>query len=137
MPRKRQPSAAPPPGLPYGEGKALANSNSDIASIAPPGSQPSAGSGGPAPVPQAAQPQPLGLPDDLRLAGRAGPSPGTPLGAPTEFPNEPLTAGLASGPGPGPEALYRQPNTSLASFYEGLADVTGDPFWAELALKAR
>lgn len=29
----------------------------------------------------------------------------TPLGAPTERPNEPITAGLPMGAGPGPEAL--------------------------------
>ena len=29
----------------------------------------------------------------------------TPLAAPTERPNEPITAGLPMGPGPGPEAL--------------------------------
>jgi hypothetical protein len=28
-----------------------------------------------------------------------------PLGAPTNQPNQPLTAGLPTGPGPGPEAL--------------------------------
>lgn len=38
--------------------------------------------------------------------GSSGPQPGqlTPLSAPTQRPNEPLTAGLAFGPGAGPEA---------------------------------
>jgi hypothetical protein len=31
--------------------------------------------------------------------------PPIPLGAPTTRPNEPVTSGIASGPGPGPEAL--------------------------------
>lgn len=40
----------------------------------------------------------------------AGPQPGslTPLTAPTERPDEPITAGLPIGAGPGPEALVSQ-----------------------------
>lgn len=45
------------------------------------------------------------------VAGPAGPLPGqvTPLGAPTERPGEPVTAGLPMGAGPGPEVLGMAP----------------------------
>jgi hypothetical protein len=35
----------------------------------------------------------------------SGPPPLTPFGAPTAYPDEPVTAGSPVGPGPGPEAL--------------------------------
>lgn len=65
-------------------------------------------------VPMAAQPSPA-VPTPLEIAQRfssqapppTGPVPGE-LGdflRPSERPGEPLTAGLVSGPGPGPEAL--------------------------------
>lgn len=49
------------------------------------------------------------------LQGPSGPAPGslTPLTAPTQRPGEPITAGLSTGPGPGPEALGIQ-NSLLA-----------------------
>ena len=37
-------------------------------------------------------------------------TPPTPLGAPTEFPNEPVTAGSPFGAGPGPEVLPSDPD---------------------------
>jgi hypothetical protein len=42
-------------------------------------------------------------------AGGTGPGPGDlgPFNRPTERPGEPLTTGIASGPGAGPEALRR------------------------------
>lgn len=53
----------------------------------------------------------------------------TPLSAPTERPNEPMTAGMPFGPGPGPEALAMNPQQRTLS--ETLAqavqyDPTGD-----------
>lgn len=36
-------------------------------------------------------------------------APPTPFTAPTQRPDEPVTAGAASGPGPGPEVLQQQP----------------------------
>lgn len=38
-------------------------------------------------------------------AGGGAPLPHAPFDRPTEFPDEPLTAGIANGAGPGPEAL--------------------------------
>ena len=39
----------------------------------------------------------------------------TPLFAPSERPDEPVTAGVAIGPGPGPEVLGRTPNQARLS----------------------
>lgn len=135
MPRTRKTSPDPPPGLPYGEGQTLSNSNDAVGAAisAPPAASPA----GPAPVPQANQQVPRGLPDHVREAGVVGPSPGTSLGAPTEFPNEPVTAGIASGRGPGPEALPVRERNAMFEFYSSLADATGDDFYLKLAMKAR
>jgi hypothetical protein len=51
---------------------------------------------------------PMARPPAERLADYTGPSPAdvpSLLSAPSARPEEPLTAGLASGPGPGPEAI--------------------------------
>lgn len=56
--------------------------------------------------------------------------------APTARPLEPVTAGLASGPGPGPEALGMGRVSPLATTFENLSRDTGDPYFAELARKA-
>lgn len=57
---------------------------------------------------QAVQRTPDAAPTQTRPAP---PPPGslTSLGAPSDHPNEPVTAGLALGPGPGPEALSAPP----------------------------
>jgi hypothetical protein len=44
---------------------------------------------------------------EVRQAAAQGPI--TPLFAPTQRPEEPITAGIAMGPGPGPEALGMRP----------------------------
>ena len=44
-----------------------------------------------------------------QAASQAAPAPVTPLFAPTERPNEPVTTGIAMGPGAGPEVLGMQP----------------------------
>lgn len=70
---------------------------------------------------------------------RAAPPPRvTPLTAPTQRPVEPLTAGLAGGPGPGPEVLSMPAKrTRVADVFATLADQYGDKGWGELALAAR
>lgn len=45
-------------------------------------------------------------------AAPAQPTPLTPLGAPTKRPNEPVTAGSPSGPGPGPDPMSATPSTA-------------------------
>ena len=77
------------PGLPQGQGRAAFN-NSKAA--------PLAGN----PTPQMAAPQ----------VAPTGPSV-TPLTAPTQRPNEPVTAGAALGPGVGPEALGITPGMTM------------------------
>lgn len=54
------------------------------------------------------------------------------LGAPTARPGEPITAGLSSGPGPGPEAF--KPRYSQASeILQRLSELTGDNTSGQLA----
>lgn len=55
----------------------------------------------------AGQPQtpPVSLQAQAHQAAQATPPPSRLIHAPTERPNEPVTTGLASGPGAGPEAL--------------------------------
>lgn len=65
---------------------------------------------------QSQQEQPLPAEQDpyervLQAASQFGFSP-VGLDAPTERPAEPITAGLSTGPGPGPEALGRRANLS-------------------------
>ena len=70
------------PGQAYGAGAAQKASQA----IVPMGGAPTGG----APM----QPQ-----------GQSSPTPVTPMFAPTAFPNQPVTAGVANSPGAGPEAL--------------------------------
>lgn len=109
MPRKaRRPDAY---GVPYGERQdteqdrqALAQASAAVqAPMAPPsapgGLPPSSGPvGTPAPGPATIE-------QALAAAGAAEGAPGGLLTGPSRRPNEPLTAGLPTGEGPGPEAL--------------------------------
>lgn len=53
----------------------------------------------------------------------------------TMNPDQPITAGLSTGPGPGPEVLAR--NTSpMRRYLERLSADTGNPKWKMLAEKA-
>lgn len=92
-------------GLPYGERAGMIAAQKAVPLPAAP------------PVPDLVQPRPQ------------GPAPGS-LGAfnrPTEFPDEPLTAGMAMGPGAGPEAVSRgvalNENDLLAAKLRGLYSV--------------
>ena len=55
--------------------------------------------------------------------------------------DEPITAGLPSGPGPGPEALRARYGGGrrfpVAEMYQRLAALSGDPYWGELAQSAQ
>ena len=59
------------------------------------------------------------------------------LTAPTQRPNEPITAGLSRGPGPGPEILAAPSGSPSGDILRRLSQSTGDPQWAELARKAQ
>jgi len=55
----------------------------------------------------------------------------------TQLPDEPVTAGLTTGPGPGPEALSLGVNTTpIARTLRQISAATGNPKWARLADKA-
>jgi len=80
-----QPASAPP-GLEYGARKRLLEAQ---------GAQPMAGSTSGAVASRGGPP----------LAQRLAPGEVPSLDAPSAHPDEPVTAGLASGPGPGPESM--------------------------------
>jgi len=89
------------PGLPYGQGQATMNQQT---------SAPMAGS--PIPAPMAPM----------------GGSPITALTEPTQRPDEPLTAGMDFGPGPGSEILSLPRERSLSQILSSMisVDPTGD-----------
>lgn len=63
----------------------------------------------------------LGIQKGAPLSGSAKAMPKiTPLDAPTERPDEPVTAGAPSGPGPGPEALGMTSRKSMVDDYKAL-----------------
>lgn len=138
MPRKRKTQSGADaqsvpdsvPGVRYGEGV----EHQQLAAALPPADMrntPPAAALGPAPA-GAVPPTPS---DPAMLAKLMA---GTPMGAlrGTAAPDEPVTAGLASGPGPGPEALRRGPASPLGKTLLELSRSTGDPIFAELARKA-
>lgn len=61
--------------------------------------------------------------------------PNTSLTAPTERPNEPITAGLPLGAGPGPEAVTAPSPTKRV--LDIIAEQTGDPYIQQLLDRAR
>jgi hypothetical protein len=65
----------------------------------------------------------------MQLMGRMAPP--RSLEAPTERPDQPLTAGLNIGPGPGPEVL--RPGDRASQSLRLLADFSDDPGLEELA----
>ena len=127
MPRTRKPPK--PTGLPYGDRLILEEADSLI----------EASKGGQPPIPaQPAAPQgpEQAAPGRTLLdAARLGPTPGPPLMRPSERPNEPVTAGVAAGPGPNMVEPAGRSNT--VEFYERLASASGDPYFMHLANIAR
>jgi hypothetical protein len=59
------------------------------------------------------------------------------LRQPTALPDQPVTAGLSTGPGAGPEILPAPNSPPIGRFWRELSRITGDPFYAELADRAR
>lgn len=76
-------------------------------------------------------------PDLLQLAREYDPGL-TPLTAPTTRPNEPVTAGLTLGPGPGPE-IFQAPGRRVraADTMAMLARVSGDDTYLQMAERIR
>lgn len=138
-PRKTDQRGVPvpdvPTGLPYGEHQAL-----EQALEAMPMRSGAPAAGGP-------NPPPGGPPADPRMQaqeavesaiGALGATPfrGPILTSPTRRPGEPVTAGLASGAGAGPEVLQRGVNGRVAEMLQEIAQVTGDPLVARYAADA-
>ncbi len=86
----------------------------------------------------AQQAQPLPGDPIAALMSATGTHDGTPtaLLGPTQRPDEPVTAGLTTGPGPGPEVLFG-PSTKPSETFELLARETGDDTMFRLAERAR
>lgn len=55
----------------------------------------------------------------------------------SQRPNEPVTTGLTRGAGAGPEALAGMKQSPLGDTLRELSVVLGDPYFAQLAQKAR
>jgi len=87
-----------------------------------------------------ANPSPTPTPpqDPFALAAQFVQPTGVPPGAPTRRPDEAPTAGLAIGPGPGPEALRPNPRRNpAADILEQLGMSTGDTTLVARAARLR
>lgn len=109
-----------PTGMAYGEAGELRNlqQQAPLSNGPAPAPAQSAGGGGAAPQ---------GGPSLEDLMGMA-----TPMGAPTQRPDEPVTAGAAAGPGPGPEALnlpspVAQAHQSALDYVTQIAQSSNNP----------
>lgn len=123
-----QPPAAPT-GMPYGEHGASIEAQRLMpvaAGNAPPPAGPAPAGGGGDPMLAALQ----------GALGMAPPSGGGLLD-PSQRPSEPVTHGLPSGPGGGPEVLAPTTGTPLHQSLLQIAQTTGDPSVYELAERAR
>lgn len=135
MPRRRKPAPAPgnqggygaqpaaaPTGMPYGAHQATIQSQQalPVAQVVPP-----TDTGGTTPEPPNAAQR---LQAAVEAARRMRPP--TPLTGPSQRPMEPLTAGMATGPGPGPEVL--RTGDRVARTFRLLSEVTGDAAFDEL-----
>lgn len=140
MPRTRRTQGGAPaqpvksvPGQRYGEG--VAQRQMQRAMPTPNLRAP----GGAAPTPPATAPtEPPEAPGDPMAAAAGMDRELGMLNAPTAYPDEPITTGLSVGLGAGPEVMLNQPTMSpQARFLEELSSRTGDPFFADLARRAR
>lgn len=59
------------------------------------------------------------------------------LTRPTDRPDVPVTNGISSGPGAGPEILARRVGTPTGRRLRELSQLTGDPIFQQLAERAR
>ena len=88
----------------------------------------------PAPAPSPYQPAP-GPVDAMAAAAEMRNNVGL-LNAPTQRPGEPVTTGLPSGLGAGPEALGMVTRSPLGETMRNLSNALGDPVFADLANRA-
>lgn len=137
MPRKRKtasgaPAATPVPPVdaPYGEGERAIESQrrTPIPDYSgPAGATVPAGAGATPPAPQS----PADQLQAALMAAKGMAPPTNLLTTPTQRPNEPVTAGLNLGAGPGPEVLST--GDRAVRTLRMLAEVTADPSFAQLA----
>ena len=139
MPRQRQalsgaPAQAAPPvaGQTYGQGV----EQQQLDQALPKPNMQTAAPVSAAPAAAVQQPQPYDHAAVLAAAAPLADQTGL-LQLPTNRPSEPITAGLSTGPGPGPEALAMQQGTPAGDLFRRLSQATSDPYFAELAAKAR
>jgi hypothetical protein len=145
MPRRAQRRAAPQDqGYGVRGEQMAAQAEMPLPQNRAPGGAPSAPAGAPVEDP-AAPPGSIGPPPEggggdpmaaLLAEAAAAPAPPGTLDAPTAFPDEPITAGLDVGEGPGPEALMAPEVNRTAETLSIIAEVTGDPRIMDLARQA-
>lgn len=121
------------PGQRYGEGVAQQQMQREmpapVRNDVP--SSPGTATGATPSAPVVAGPPPT---DPAQLAAALSGAPLGLLSGGTQLPNQPVTAGLSTGPGPGPNALGSlRARSPLARTLRNLQARTGDPMWARLA----
>ncbi len=97
--------------------------------------QPTAAAAVAAPVAPLERQQPISHEEALAAAASMKGQPG--LLAASSRPSEPVTAGLRSGPGPGPEMLANRSGSPTLNQLIHLSAVTGDPIFERLARTLR
>jgi len=131
MPRKAKTRTGEPgqaireiPGQYYGAG--VEQQELQAAMPTPASRQPVSSAPAPAAQPEAA---PVDL---MAIAKQMQGGPGM-LRQPSARPNEPVTAGLSRGPGPGPEVLQMNREPRFVQTMQDLSNTLGDPYFADLA----
>ena len=146
MPRAAKGPPTQPPraakGLPYGQGKEMADAQAAIP-LPDNLAATSAAASAPSPAPPGGSPPPGGggtALDQAIAAAAMAPDPTGGLTSPSTRPDEPITAGLPIGPGAGPQALAqaKAQRASVASFFAIAAETFGnDPVLAAMAQRAQ
>ena len=135
-------STAPVPGQRYGEGVRQQEMQQAMPTPATPGGI------GPVPVPPVVAAAQQAAP--ARVAPNQAQTPPVDMNAiaqamraqvglfnGTDRPNEPVTAGLPVGPGPGPEVTQLRRGSPVANTIADLARLIGDSYLAELAQRSQ
>lgn len=138
MPRKRKTMSGDDaqnissvPGQRYGEG--VAQQQMQQAMPAPDRSGAPAGAAAPPGAVEAIPPQAAPPVDVQQYLAQHNPN----LLSGTKLPDQPVTAGLPTGPGPGPEVLNMlKASTPLRRYLEELTAQSGDPTFRRLAERA-
>ena len=139
MPRKRQTQSGAPaqeissvPGQRYGEG--VEQQQMQQAMPAPDYQGEGVTNVSPQQAAQVAAPAPAPM-DPAMIAEYLGANRPSLLSG-TQDPDRPVTSGLSTGPGAGPEVLAQSSRTPLARYMQNLSNDTGNPRWKRLAERA-